>query len=228
MPAAAEPVPQAMIARARGPPSRGRGARRRGRWRGRGRGSPPGAARGRAPGRGLTRGPGPRSRRAAGHPPGAKRPRRAGGHRGAIPSPNGRRTPARHRTDPHRRPTRRGRAGEALRPCARAGAARGSARSRGRRRSHRSCRRRSAASPRRRRVLALAGELDRRGDVPGLGEGVAQRLQLDQLVLAVVAGGAPRLGEAEAALPATQGVGVDAEKLGSSVCADSGCHEGWR
>ena len=38
------------------------------------------------------------------------------------------------------------------------------------------------------RVLALAGQLDRRGDVAGLGERVAQRLQLDQLVVAVVAG----------------------------------------
>ena len=38
-----------------------------------------------------------------------------------------------------------------------------------------------------RRRLALAGELDRRGDVAGLGERVAQGLQLDQLVVAVVA-----------------------------------------
>ena len=38
-----------------------------------------------------------------------------------------------------------------------------------------------------RRGLALAGQLDRRGDVAGLGERVAQGLQLDQLVVAVVA-----------------------------------------
>ena len=37
------------------------------------------------------------------------------------------------------------------------------------------------------RRLALAGQLDRRGDVAGLGERVAQGLQLDQLVVAVVA-----------------------------------------
>ena len=71
------------------------------------------------------------------------------------------------------------------------------------------------------RLLALAGQLDRRGDVAGRGERVAQRLQLDQLVVAVVAGGALGHREAVAALPASQRVGADAENFGGGVGPDS-------
>src|SRR6185295_10504990 len=73
----------------------------------------------------------------------------------------------------------------------------------------------------RRRGLALARQLYRRGDVAGLGEGVAQRLQLDQLVVAVVALRALRRGKAVAALPAAQRVGADPEHFGGGVGSDS-------
>jgi len=48
---------------------------------------------------------------------------------------------------------------------------------------------------------ALAGQGDGRGDVVGLLEGRAQRLDLVQIELPVAAGGAARLGVTEAPLP---------------------------
>ena len=69
-------------------------------------------------------------------------------------------------------------------------------------------------------LAALARDLDGGGDVVGLEKGAAQRLQLDELVLAVATGGAAGLGIAEAALPAAQRVGADPEQLCRSVGPD--------
>src|SRR5204862_7008551 len=66
-------------------------------------------------------------------------------------------------------------------------------------------------------LAALARDLDRRGDVVGLEQRAAERLELAELVLAVTAGGAARGGIAEASLPAPEGVRADAEQLGRRV-----------
>ena len=78
-----------------------------------------------------------------------------------------------------------------------------------------------------RRRAGLAGPLPRscaiaigRGDVVGLLEGRAQRLDLGELELPVPARRAPRLGEPEAALPGAQRVRADAEHGRSGVRAD--------
>ena len=70
-------------------------------------------------------------------------------------------------------------------------------------------------------LAALARQLDGRGDVVGLEQGAAQRLQLGQVVLAVAALRAARLRVAEAALPAAQRVGAHAEQLGGCVRPDT-------
>ena len=115
----------------------------------------------------------------------------------------------------------RGRAAAPPRPCARPSARRGSPRARGRPRPRRSGRRRRAAALGERRALAaLARELDGRGDVVGLEQRPAQRLELGEVVLAVAALRAARLGVAEAALPAPQGVGAHPEQLGGGVGPD--------
>jgi hypothetical protein len=57
-------------------------------------------------------------------------------------------------------------------------------------------------------LAALAGELDRRGDVVRLEQRAAQRLQLGEVVLAVTALGPARLRIAETPLPATQRIGA--------------------
>src|SRR5215211_1664589 len=60
-------------------------------------------------------------------------------------------------------------------------------------------------------LAALTRYLDRRGDVVGLLERAPQGLELREVVLAMTPLGAPRLGVAEAPLPAAQGVRADAE-----------------
>ena len=75
---------------------------------------------------------------------------------------------------------------------------------------------RGGARPR----ASTAHELHRRGDGVGLDERAAQRLELLELVLAVSTGGAPGAGEAEAALPAPQGVHAHAEQLRRRVGPD--------
>src|SRR4029453_6472788 len=71
---------------------------------------------------------------------------------------------------------------------------------------------RAAQARRRRRAgAALARQGDGRGDVVGLLEGRAQRLDLVEVELAMAAGGAARLGVAEAPLPWAEGVGAWAE-----------------
>ena len=57
----------------------------------------------------------------------------------------------------------------------------------------------------------------------GLGEGLAQGLDLGQLELAVAALAALGHRVAEPPLPAAQRIGADAEHLGGGVCAD-GAH----
>ena len=59
-----------------------------------------------------------------------------------------------------------------------------------------------------RALAALAGELDGRGDVVRLEQRPAQRLELREVVLAVAALRAARLGVAEAALPAPSVLGL--------------------
>ncbi len=73
----------------------------------------------------------------------------------------------------------------------------------------------------RRSLAALTGQRDRRGDVVGLGERGAQRLDLGQRVLAVAAGRPARAREPVAPLPAAERVGADAEHHGSGVRANS-------
>src|SRR5439155_1710198 len=66
-------------------------------------------------------------------------------------------------------------------------------------------------------LTPFARHRDRRGDVVGLGEGLAERLELGQLELAVAALRAPRLGVAETPLPTPQRVGTDAQHRRSRV-----------
>ena len=72
-----------------------------------------------------------------------------------------------------------------------------------------------------RAAAALAGDLDGAGDVARLLQRLAQRLDLAQLVDAVVARGAPRVRIAETALPAAQGAGADAEHLGRRIDSET-------
>src|SRR5207302_11407647 len=78
------------------------------------------------------------------------------------------------------------------------------------------------AQARRRRgaLAALAGDRDGAGDVLRLGEGLAQRLDLGELELAVAALRAAGGAEAEAPLPRAQCVGTHAEHGGGGVRAD--------
>ena len=197
-------------------------------------GSGPRRARRRAAGRGARRGAGrapapacgPPRRRAASRSRAAARPRRGsrwrpgGGRRAASRSPSGRRARARPR---RRAAARRARApgAAARRPCARPSGRRGSPRARDRRPPRRSGRRPrpgapSEAGPRpRRRATSTALEMlwvSRRA--------VAQRLDLVELVEAVVAGRARGRRVAEPPLPAAQRARADAEHLRGCVDPD--------
>ena len=75
---------------------------------------------------------------------------------------------------------------------------------------------------------ALTGDRDRGGDVVRLLECGAQRLDLAEVELPVPAGGAARLGEAEAALPAAKRVRADAEHRCGCVRSDDAHAESCR
>ena len=69
-------------------------------------------------------------------------------------------------------------------------------------------------------LATLAGELDGRRDVVGLEQRPAKRLELGEVVLAMAALRPARLGVAEAAFPAPEGVGAHPEQLGGGVGPD--------
>src|SRR6266511_2930050 len=72
-----------------------------------------------------------------------------------------------------------------------------------------------------RTAAALLSDLDGGRDAAGLVQRLAQRLDLGQLVLAVIARRAPRLRVAETPLPGAKRAGAHAEQLGGGAGADS-------
>ena len=180
-----------------------------------------GAGRARAPGRGPPRRRAASPSRAAARPRGGWRRRRGGGRACSQP------VAQRHACSSSASPF-----GRCARPCSSAGS-RTSATVRSTERTARlssSSRSAAASSKRSKAASRRAGEAGPRPRwratstalemLLGLAQRLAQRLDLVELVEAVVAGRAARVRVAEAALPAAQGAGADAEHLCGCVDPD--------